>query len=58
MSFFLNMNVNDFNSETGGMSMEDIKEETLYLNIKKSTTSGSTPATFLKQCVYVSILNT
>ena len=45
--FFPDINVNDFDFET--ITMEDIKKETLNLNIKKSSTSGSIPATVLKQ---------
>ena len=45
--FFPDINVNDFEFET--VTMEDVKKEILNLNTKKSSTSGSIPATILKQ---------
>ena len=45
--FFPGININDFDFET--VSMEDVKREILNLSIKKSSTSGSIPATILKQ---------
>ena len=45
--FFPGINVNDFEFET--VTMEDVKKEILNLNTKKSSTSGSIPATILKQ---------
>ena len=43
--FFPHINVNDFEFET--VTMEDVKKEILNLNTKKSSTSGSIPATIL-----------
>ena len=45
--FFPDINFNDFEFET--VTMEDVKKEILNLNTKKSSTSGSIPATILKQ---------
>ena len=54
--FFPDINVNDFEFET--VTMEDVKKEILNLNTKKSSTSGSIPATILKQSldIYVPYL--
>ena len=37
------------------MSLHDVKKEVLNLNLKKSSTSGTIPLTFLKQNVDVNL---
>ena len=44
----------DFNFEE--FAREDVKKEMINLNVKKSSTNGSIPATILKQCVGVNLL--
>ena len=46
---FPNIEENDFNIQQ--VSLKEVKSEILNLNIKKSSTKGSIPATILKQCV-------
>ena len=46
---FANIEANDFNFRQ--VSLKEVKLEILDLNIKKSSTKGSIPATILKQCV-------
>ena len=46
---FPNIKANDFNFRQ--VSLKEVKSELLNLNIKKSSTKGSIPATILKQCV-------
>ena len=46
---FPNIKANDFNFRQ--VSLKEVKSEILNLNIKKTSTKGSIPATLLKQCV-------
>ena len=46
---FSNIVSGDFNFQK--VSREDVKKEIINLNVKKSSTNGSIPATILKQCV-------
>ena len=46
---FPNIEANDFNFRQ--VCLKEVKSEILNLNIRKSFTKGSIPATILKQCV-------
>ena len=48
---FPNIVSGDFNFQE--VAREDVKKEIINLNVKKSSTNGSIPATILKQCVGV-----
>ena len=48
---FPNIVPDDFNFQE--VAREDVKKEIINLNVKKSSTNGSIPATILKQCVDV-----
>ena len=50
---FPNIKANDFNFRQ--VSLKEVKSELLNLNIKKSFTKGSIPATILKECVDISL---
>ena len=52
--YFPDINSDDFDCET--VTMEDVKKEILNLNIKKSSSSSSIPATILKQSIHVYLL--
>ena len=45
---FPNIEVNDFSFRK--VSMKEVRSEILSINIKKSSTKGSIPATISKQC--------
>ena len=48
---FPNIVSDDFNFQE--VAREDVKKEIINLNVRKSSTNGSIPATILKQCVDV-----
>ena len=50
---FPNIKANDFNFRQ--VSLKEVKSGLLNLNIKKSSTKGSIPATILKECVDISL---